>query len=125
MRRHSHPCKEAPDMAADCVDVYPTGTRQRWFAVGLLLFFIALSVQYSLKVSGKEAGSAIVRWNQQLQEIADGDNPYREAPYPNPPIMALLLIPFARLPPLLGALVWFYVKVGLTLLAFFWLFRLI
>ena len=34
---------------------FPTSTtRQRWFIIGLLGFFVALSVQYSFKVLGKE-----------------------------------------------------------------------
>src|SRR5262249_49266933 len=43
----------------------------------------------------------------------------------NPPVMAVLLRPLAALPPLVGALVWFYLKVGMTLLAFHWVFRLV
>src|SRR5262245_38573796 len=118
-------CMEALGMAANTFNLPLPAIRQHRFTAGLLVFFVALSANYSLKVTGKEAGSAIVRWNQQLQEIADGDNPYRETPYPNPPMMALLLIPFAKLPPLAGALCWFYAKVALTLLAYFWVFRIV
>jgi len=39
--------------------------------------------------------------------------------------MALVLYPLAKMPPVWGALTWFYVKVGLTLLAFHWVFRLV
>jgi hypothetical protein len=118
-------------MATGPLDLSLPSTRQRWFAAGLLLFFIVLSLQYSWKITGKEdrngtlVGSAILRWQNQLREISAGDNPYDGSPYPNPPIMALLLIPFTQLPPLAGALCWFYLKVGLTLLAILWTFRLV
>jgi hypothetical protein len=39
--------------------------------------------------------------------------------------MALLLNPLADLPPLVGALTWFYLKVGMTLATLYWLFRLV
>src|SRR5919199_473268 len=39
--------------------------------------------------------------------------------------MAVLLLPFAKLPPLWAALTWFYVKAALTLLALHWIFRLV
>src|SRR5581483_1702073 len=112
-------------MDAGTVSLPSPGTLQRWFVVGLVAFFIALSVQYSIKVLGKESGSAIVRWNNQLREIIDGGNPYEGSPYPNPPIMAILLTPFALMPPLVGALCWYYLKVTFSLAAFFWVFQLV
>jgi hypothetical protein len=39
--------------------------------------------------------------------------------------MALLLEGLMRLPPLAGSLAWFYLKVGMALLAFAWVFRLV
>src|SRR5436190_18374111 len=101
-----------------------TAALQRWFVAVLVVFFIALSVQYSFKVLGKEGGSAIVRWHNQLHEVIDGGNPYEGSPYPNPPIMAILLTPFAVVPPLVGALCWYYLKVSLTLMAVIWVFHL-
>src|SRR5436305_800528 len=103
----------------------PTPTRQRFFVLGLLAFFVALSVQYSFKVLGKEGGSAIVRWKNQIHEIVESGNPYEGSPYPNPPIMIILLTPFALVQPLAGALAWYYLKVTLTLAAVFWVFRLV
>ena len=96
-------------------------TLQQWFIVPLLAFFIALSVQYSLKTTR----SAIVRWHNQLKEMDDGENIYEKYNYPNPPIMALILTPLTLLPPTAAALTWFYVKVGMTLLSLFWVFRLV
>ncbi len=112
-------------MDARTLSLPSTATLQRLFVVGLLLFFVALSVQYSFKVLGKEGGSAIVRWNNQLREIIEGGNPYEGSPYPNPPIMAILLTPFALVKPLVGALIWYHLKVVLTLISFFWVFQLV
>lgn len=100
-------------------------SNQRWFILALACVFAILAVQYSLKVLGKEGGSAIVRWKNQLQEIDDGENPYVGSPYPNPPIMGVLLIPFARMPPLVAALTWYFLKVAMAVVAIFWVFRLV
>jgi alpha-1,2-mannosyltransferase len=95
---------------------------QRWFVLGLLVLLLALSFQYSLKALSNR--SAILRWREQLHHLADEDI-YQRYTYPNPPIMALLLSPLAELPPLVGSLAWFYLKVGMTLLALAWVFRLV
>jgi hypothetical protein len=50
---------------------------------------------------------------------------YERYVYPNPPIMPLLLTPVANLPPLLGALCWYYLKVAMTLVALYWAFELV
>src|SRR5581483_40368 len=69
--------------------------------------------------------SAILRWQPQLRGLEEGVNIAERYNYPNPPIMALLLFPLAKLPPLAAALVWFYLKVALTLLALHWVFLLV
>ncbi len=97
--------------------------RQRWFVAGLLGLFVLLSVQYSVKV-GDDQRSAILRWRPQVRQLADV-NIYERFAYPNPPIMALLLWPILQLPPLAASLVWFYLKVGMALLAIAGAFRLI
>jgi hypothetical protein len=105
--------------------------RQRWFVVGLLVFFVGVSVQYSLKVShadrhtDRDNRSAFLRWREQILELDQGVDIWAKYNYPNPPIMALLLEPFVLLPPLTGSLLWFYAKVGMTVAAVFWAFRLI
>jgi hypothetical protein len=101
----------------------PSARGQRWFVLALLFLFVGLSVQYSIKVL--KGGGAISRWGPQLLGLADGEDIYQTYNYPNPPVMALLLYPVAKLPPLAGALVWFYLKVGMTLLALHWVFRLV
>lgn len=100
---------------------------QRWLVLALvLLFFAALSAKYTVKVTDPHAPrSAIQRWYDQLKSLDEDANPWERFNYPNPPIMALLLRPLLLLPPVPAALVWFYLKVGLTLLAFSWVFRLV
>jgi hypothetical protein len=113
---------------------FPTPDRssraQHWFLGGLLLLFVGLSIQYSLKVTKPTHGprSAINRWASQIQEMEAGEDIHKRHHYPNPPIMAMLLMPFSELAtvsPLAAALVWFYIKVGLALLCMLWVFRMI
>jgi hypothetical protein len=95
---------------------------QRLFVAALLVFFVLLSIQYSYKaVAGR---SAFVRWRSQIEHLDDADI-YQRFKYPNPPIMALLLDGLVRLPPLIGSLAWFYLKVGMVLVSFYWVFRLV
>jgi hypothetical protein len=105
----------------------PWKSAQRWFVIGLIVLFIALSVQYTHKVldpTGQR--SAIMRWHEALLGLDHGDNIYDHYVYPNPPIMALLLKPLAYIEPAyVGALIWYYLKVGMTLASLFWLFRLV
>jgi alpha-1,2-mannosyltransferase len=105
---------------------------QRGFMIGLLLLFVGLSIQYSVKVmTPKRDGhtaSAVLRWAEQIKMMEDGENVHRSHNYPNPPIMALILRPFAGLAdisPLAGALTWFYLKVAMALLAMLWVFRMV
>jgi hypothetical protein len=100
---------------------------QRWFAVALLVVFVYLSIQYTIKIHDPSGSrSAIMRWREQLLGLEHGDNIYDHYAYPNPPIMALLLRPLAHIEPgWAGALVWYYLKVGMALVTFFWVFRLV
>jgi hypothetical protein len=101
---------------------------ERGFLAALLVLFAAVSIQYTIKTldvrDGKQDRSAILRWREQLLRLDGGENIYVSKNYPNPPIMALLLRPLADLPPLAGALVWYYLKVGMALAAFALTFRL-
>jgi alpha-1,2-mannosyltransferase len=99
--------------------------RQRWFVVALLLLFVGASVQYTVRVINNPEGSAIQRWRQQLLGLEAGEDVYKEHVHPNSPIMALILLPFAHMPSVVGALAWFYLKVGLSLAAMYWAFRLV
>jgi hypothetical protein len=102
---------------------------QRHFVVALVALFAAVSVPYTLKAldarNGRQDRSAILRWRDQLLQLDSGENIYQRFTYPNPPIMALLLRPLAELPPLAGALVWYYLKVAMALYAFAAVFRLV
>jgi hypothetical protein len=100
---------------------------QRYFLLGLVLLFVGLSVQYTIKItcSERDNRSAFLRWREQILDLGTGVNIYDEHNYPNPPIMALMLGPLASLPPLPGSLLWFYLKVAMTFLVFYWVFRLV
>lgn len=102
-------------------------SRQRWFLLGLCLLFVAFSVQYGFKARGSGVHpnrSAILRWRDALQHVTDEDI-YQRYAYPNPPIMALILRPFAFLSPLACSLCWYYLKLGMTMVAVCWVFRLV
>ena len=76
--------------------------------------------QYTVKISAATAPPRSRRWREQILSLDDGENPYHRFNYPNPPIMALILRPIVELPGLAGPLVWFYLKVGMALLALHW-----
>ncbi|WP_020476324.1 glycosyltransferase family 87 protein [Zavarzinella formosa] len=111
----------------------PENTKaQRWFFIALMLLFVAVSIQYSMKVlTPKQDGytrGAINRWGKQLQDMEEGANIHAKYNYPNPPVMAQMLWPISELAtvnPLAGALAWFYLKVGMALFCFTWAFRLV
>ena len=95
---------------------------QTAFIAGLVLLFAVLGVRYSSKAL--QDRSAFNRWRQQIQLLGSKDIS-AEFNYPNPPIMAVLLEPLAKLPPVAGALVWFYLKAAMALLSLYWVFRLV
>jgi alpha-1,2-mannosyltransferase len=101
----------------------------RQFGVALALVIVAVSIQYTAKVldlrNGKQDRSAILRWREQLLQLDSGDNIYEHFTYPNPPIMAMMLRPLADLPPIAGALTWYYLKVALAVLSFVLIVRMV
>jgi hypothetical protein len=105
----------------------PLLIRQRLFLLGLGAFFLLVSIQYVLKVqnSDRDNPSAIMRWSSQLEKLREGHNIWLEHNYPNPPIMALILMPFTMLPAGACALAWFYFKVALTAVALHWILSLL
>jgi hypothetical protein len=102
-------------------------SRQQGFVLGLLLLFVGLSVQYSFKAFGSHTPtrSAFLRWRQQILDLSNGTDVYLRYNYPNAPIMPLLLTPLAQLPPLVGSLSWFYLKVAMALVSIYWVCRLV
>jgi hypothetical protein len=105
----------------------PALPRQRWFLVALCLFFLVINVQYVLKMVSSERStrSAFQRWTVSLIHLGTGEDIWARYNYPNPPIMALILRPLASLPPMAGALAWFYLKVAMAVLALQWVLRLL
>jgi alpha-1,2-mannosyltransferase len=84
-----------------------------------LTAFVVLSVAAVL-YAGKAADdrSAFIRWRPQVLELMAGHNIYDTTLYPNPPIMAISLAPLAALNPVVGAVLFFLLKVGLAALSF-------
>lgn len=101
----------------------------RQFSIALALVIVVVSLQYTIKIvdvrNGRQDRSAILRWREQLLQLDSGENIYQKFTYPNPPIMALMLRPLADLPPIAGALTWYYLKVVLTVLAFAAIIRIV
>jgi hypothetical protein len=97
----------------------------------LALVVLAMSLKYAAKIdkpgdTGLQNRSAFLRWRSMIHELFAGTNVYVGVhEYPNPPIMAIVLKPFADLPPKVGALTWFYAKALMAVLSVVWVFRLV
>jgi len=97
---------------------------QRWFIVALVAIFGFVAVSYAMKAA--ENRSAFLRWRSQVLTIDSGADIYQRFQYPNPPIMAMILRPFAEIePPIAGALGWFAIKLVLAALSLAWCFRIV
>jgi hypothetical protein len=96
---------------------------RRWFAVALVVLFLGLGVKYTFKALANR--SAFDRWRPQVQAMEQGVDISARFNYPNPPVMALVLEPLTHLPPVWGALAWFYLKVAMALLALRWVFQMV
>ncbi len=97
-------------------------------AVGLLIAVTA--IKYFAKAQtpsrlGELTRTAFLRWRPQVLALDNGTDIYQAFAYPNPPIMALILKPFMHLPPLVGAMTWFTLKVFLAGLILVWALRLL
>jgi hypothetical protein len=113
----------------------PALTSRPWFRPALLavlaVVVVGSSLKYAAKISkpgdsGRQTRSAFLRWRGMIHEVFAGGNIYVGVhEYPNPPVMALVLKPFADLPPTAGALAWFYAKVLMAVLAAVWVVRLV
>jgi alpha-1,2-mannosyltransferase len=100
---------------------------QHCFIALLCVLFVTLAVQYGRKAAGngdRANRSAFLRWRDQLQHLGSEDI-YQRYNFPYPPVMAMLLEPFMRLPPLAGSLGWFFLKVAMTALSAVWIFRMV
>ena len=107
-----------------CIATRLANSGRVWFVLGLLALFAVVSLQYSVKVLHNRG--AFTRWGDHILHSLDGAGDETQTyNYPNPPVMAIVLYPMARMPSPWGALTWFYLKVGLTLIALRWVFRLV
>ncbi len=108
-----------------------------WAWVVALVLVVVLAAQHARKV--RQNRSAFVRWRTQIQqlvrgeanvyagemEVGDDDNSDgRPSPYPNPPLMAVILYPLAAMPKEVGAICWFALKVVMTGFALRWSLKL-
>lgn len=101
--------------------------RQRWVLFGLVVFFLAIFLQFFLKVHRHEGDprSAFKRWAPQILEVDQGVDIWHKHIYPNPPIMVLILKPLAHLSPAAGSLAWFLLKVVMAVLSIHWVLRML
>jgi hypothetical protein len=101
------------------------------FLLALAALIVGTSLKYAAKAArpgdtGLQSRSAFLRWRGMINDLFAGTNVYVGAhEYPNPPVMAIILRPFAALPPMAGALGWFYLKAVMAALAAVWVFRLV
>jgi hypothetical protein len=58
-------------------------------------------------------------------QLGEGVDLSAEHNYPCPPIMAVLLEPLSRLPPVPAALAWYYLEAAMALCSLFWVLRLV
>lgn len=88
--------------------------RAVWIAWSLTMLGSALP--YAWKAADHR--SAFLRWRHQVLELAEGVNIWDRYYFPNPPILPLTLYPLLILPPVVGALIWFGLKVGMATWSF-------
>lgn len=90
---------------------------------GFVILLALLSIKYTFKAF--ESRSAIQRWQPQLLDLDNGEDIARKYQYPNPPVMAVLLYPLAKMPPVAMALCWYYLKVAMAFLAVLWTWQMV
>src|ERR1700722_11955608 len=122
---------EAPDMSEltalqPGILKLPKYSRLRTFLVpGCCLVIALLACQYFIKIHHAPTRSAFLRWGNQIEDLRQGVNIWQVHEYPNPPIMALVLIPFSGLTHPAGAMTWFTFKALSLLLAIHWTWRML
>lgn len=99
------------------------------FAVALLVALAYTTARYLEKVkkpsdAGTYTRTAFLRWKPQVEALFAGENIYDKYQYPNPPVMAVILRPFMRLPSPTDAVAWLLFKMALAAVGFVWVFRL-
>ncbi len=91
--------------------------------VGIALIAVAAAVVHCGKAADER--SAFIRWRPQVLQFWQGINIYETRYFPNPPIMPITLSPFMALPPVVGAMTWFALKVALTGVSVWLCFRMV
>lgn len=90
---------------------------------GAALIAIAAAIVYAGKAADER--SAFIRWRPQVLDFMRGVNIYDKSMFPNPPIMPITLYPLAVMPPVVGAMCWFGLKVALAAASALLCFRMI
>ncbi len=83
---------------------------------GVWIVWTVMMLVAAVVYAGKAADerSAFVRWRHQVLEIGDGVNIWAKYYFPVPPLLPLTLYPLMMLPPVVGAVAWFVIKVAMT-----------
>ena len=87
------------------------GLRARVRQTALALIILA-TLFHALKAA--EDRGAFLRWRDQILLLDQGVNIYDEMLFPTPPIVPLMLYPLMKLPPIVGAMTWFGLKVAMA-----------
>jgi alpha-1,2-mannosyltransferase len=101
------------------------------FWLFLLLLVLFTAYRYREKTEkpsrlGTQTRTAILRWKDQVQNLMKGQNVYPAGnPYPNPPIMGIILSPLYEIPPNQTALLWFGIKLILAAISLYWTAKLL
>lgn len=95
--------------------------RSVWITWAIIM--IVAAVLYAGKAADDR--SAFVRWRHQVLELFEGVNIYDRMLFPNPPIMPITLYPLMVLPSVVGAVGWFALKVGMTVVSTLLCFRMV
>lgn len=90
--------------------------------VVIAIALISTTASYVRKVN--KGRSAILRWQPQVMELADGVNVYEKYTYPNPPLMGLCLWPIAAMPDMPAAMSLYAIKVVMSVMLIVWSLRI-
>ncbi|HEV3163143.1 MAG TPA: glycosyltransferase family 87 protein, partial [Isosphaeraceae bacterium] len=96
------------------------GRRANW-VIWSVLMLVALAFYVDKAAADR---SAFVRWRHQVLQLWQGENIYNEMMFPNPPIMPITLYPLMILPPVVGAALWFAIKVVMCAVSIVLCFRM-
>jgi hypothetical protein len=96
---------------------------RRWRSIHVaFLLFAAVVGAYYVGVKG-ESRSAINRWRPTVRELWTGVDVYAVRGFPTPPVMPILLTPFAALDGKGAMAAWFLFKAAATALVLAWMLR--